>query len=208
MISPSQLIGFVTAATILALIPGPGILFVLAQTVRGGRSAGFSSATGTAIGGMAHVLAGAVGLSAIVYSSSTVFEGAKIAGAIYLFILGYKALRAQTVFSAEVVEAMTLRSDSIKQGIATEVLNPKTALFFLALIPQFIPTGGNIAVYFVVFGTISVALNTLADLIVVFSANYLMRRQRRSRNPSKFFGYFASVAYFAIGVLALKADRK
>ena len=199
---------FVTAAVILALIPGPGILFVLAQTSKGGRSAGVSAAAGTAIGGMIHVLAAAVGLSALIYSSAVAFSIVKTLGALYLFFLGYKALKEKRDFSLATLSAIKFENESLKQGIMTEALNPKTALFFLALIPQFVQPNSNVAYQFVLLGTTSVFLNTSVDLLVVFSANILISYLRRSNFASNSFKYASAAGYVALGALALRTSKE
>lgn len=198
---------FLAAAAVLAIIPGPGILFVLAQTSKGGRSAGVSASVGTAIGGLFHVLAGAVGISAIVYSSAVAFNTVKILGAFYLFYLGWRALRENRSMSASVLKDIQLESESLKQGIITEALNPKTALFFLALIPQFIDPNSNVALQFVILGTSSVLLNTLMDLVVVLGSNYFISLLRRSNIASKSFRYISAVGYFGLGLMALRSGR-
>lgn len=208
MISFESLLTFTAAASVLAIIPGPGILFVLAQTAKGGRNAGLNSALGTAIGGLFHVLAGAVGLSALVYSSATVFETVKTLGAIYLFFLSIKVLRETTDFSFEAVETIKFEAESIRQGVLTEALNPKTALFFLALIPQFIPREGSLVLHFLLLGSISVALNTLVDLAVVIFAHRLLLRLRRSPVAGRSFRYLSASCYLGLGFLALRANRR
>lgn len=199
---------FVAAAALLAIIPGPGILFVLAQTSKGGKSAGISASLGTGIGGMFHVLAGAIGFSAIVYSSAIAFEVVKILGALYLFFLGWKALREKQTISAASLATIKFEAESLKQGIVTEALNPKTALFFLALIPQFIDPAGNVAFQFFLLGTTSVILNTSVDLLVVFSSDFLITQLRRSKFAANSFKYVSSAGYFGLGLLALRTSRE
>lgn len=201
-------ISFVAAAGLLAIIPGPGILFVLAQTSKGGKSAGFSASLGTAIGGMFHVFAGAVGISALVYSSSVAFEVIKTLGGLYLFFLGWKALREKQTISIESLAKVQFKSESLKQGIVTEALNPKTALFFLALIPQFINPANNVALQFFILGTTSVILNTSVDLFVVLSSDFLISYLRRSRFAANSFKYISSAGYFGLGLLALRTTRE
>jgi threonine/homoserine/homoserine lactone efflux protein len=203
-----QYLTFVAAAGLLAIIPGPGILFVLAQTSKGGKSAGFSGSFGTAIGGMFHVFAGAVGISAIVYSSAIAFEIVKTLGALYLFFLGWKALREKRTISADSLAEIKFESESLKQGIITEALNPKTALFFLALIPQFIAPAGNVAFQFFLLGTTSVILNTTVDLLVVLSSDFLIAQLRRSKFAADSFKYVSSTGYFGLGLLALRTSRE
>lgn len=198
---------YLATALVLALTPGPGILFVLAQTVKGGRRNGVSASFGTAIGGMGHVVLGAVGVSALVYASAQVFDVVKTLGAIYLFWLGFKTLKEKTEFNLEEVDRIQLDTRSFSQGIITEGLNPKTALFFLALIPQFIDVTKSIPVQFVLLGTISVALNTTADLLVVFLTARLIRFLKKSKRSIGFFKGISASAYFALAYLALQTKR-
>jgi threonine/homoserine/homoserine lactone efflux protein len=172
---------FLTAALLLAIAPGPGMLYVLARSLAGGRREGVLSAFGTFLGGMVHVFAAAAGLSIILAKSALAFATMKYAGAGYLCFLGIRMiLDARSADSAP--ERVTLRSrNPFWQGIATEALNPKTALFFLSFIPQFVDYhSGHVFAQFVVLGVISVTLNTTADLVVTALAGPLGNRIRSS----------------------------
>jgi threonine/homoserine/homoserine lactone efflux protein len=161
---------FLAAALIIAAIPGPGIFYVAARTLSGGRSTGIASTFGTALGGLVHVIAGAFGVSAIVLASAELFTALKFAGALYLIWLGIRTFREGRQPMADAVSAATARQ-AFREGVLVEALNPKTAAFFLAFIPQFIdPAGGHPALQFAVLGLISVLLNTLADVVVVMMA--------------------------------------
>ena len=162
---------FLLAAVIIAAIPGPGIFYVAARTLSGGRAAGIASTFGTALGGLVHVIAGGLGVSAIILASAQLFTTLKLAGALYLVWLGIKTFREAGATPPEQIEpAGTTRA--FRDGVIVEALNPKTAAFFLAFIPQFIePAAGHVALQFVALGMISVALNTFADVIVVFLAS-------------------------------------
>lgn len=201
-------VSFVAAAGFLAIIPGPGILFVLAQTSKGGRYAGMSASLGTAIGGMFHVIAGSVGLSALVYSSSMAFEIVKTLGALYLFYLGIKVLKEKKTISIESLSGIQFQRESLKQGMTVEFLNPKTALFFLALIPQFIDPSHGTAGQFLMLGATAVILNTSVDLAVVFSSNFLIAQLRRSEKAEKYFQYLSGAGYFGLGLVALRTSRE
>jgi threonine/homoserine/homoserine lactone efflux protein len=175
MIDAAQIRIFLPAAALLAALPGPGMLYVLARSLRGGRPEGLASSLGTAVGGMVHVVAGAFGLSAILARSASAFLIVKYLGAAYLIYLGIRSLRsAQTELPAKDVGKAT--GTPFWQGVATEMLNPKTALFFLAFIPQFIHHTAPLLMQFLALGSISVALNTLADIVVVIAAVPLARR--------------------------------
>lgn len=173
MPDPSNLLLFLAAAVLVAVTPGPGIFYVAARTLAGGRAEGFASSFGTGLGGLAHVLAGAIGVSALVMASAEAFTLLKVAGAAYLVWLGLKTIReaqTQPLLPERVVATGSGRA--FRDGVVVEALNPKTAAFFLAFIPQFVdPAWGPVAVQFVLFGLASVALNTLADIAVACAAS-------------------------------------
>jgi threonine/homoserine/homoserine lactone efflux protein len=142
---------FLAAALLLAITPGPGIFYVLARTLAGGRREGFQSSIGTFFGGLFHVFAAALGVSAILAASAVAFHTVKYAGAAYLVFLGVKMIRSRNTPLPDNAAALNSSSTSnaFRQGILTEALNPKTALFFLSFIPQFIaPERGHIFLQF------------------------------------------------------------
>lgn len=173
---------FLTAALLLAIAPGPGMLYVLARSLAGGKREGVLSALGTFLGGMVHVLAAALGVSIVLARSAAAFATVKYVGAAYLCFLGARMIldaRKENSIGAQVFG--TSARNPLWQGIATEVLNPKTALFFLSFIPQFVNRGtGHVFLQFVALGTISVTLNTTADLIVIALAGPLGEHIRSS----------------------------
>lgn len=161
---------FVAAASIIALSPGPGILYVAARTLAGGRNEGLASSFGTAIGGLFHVAAGAVGISALVMASAEAFSLLKIAGALCLVWLGIKTLR-EARLDLPVSEGSVGTARAFRDGIVVEALNPKTAAFFLAFLPQFVdPSAGAVWLQFLALGLVSVTLNTAVDVVVVVAA--------------------------------------
>jgi threonine/homoserine/homoserine lactone efflux protein len=177
----SHLIAFAVAAATIALIPGPGMLYVLARSLGGGRDEGLRSTAGTGVGGLVHVAAAALGLSAIIATSATAFTAVKYLGAAYLIWLGCRTLlsRSKEAPPLSAGAAEPAKSDALRQGVLTEVLNPKTALFFLTFLPQFCqPANGPLAVQILVLGAVSVALNTLADLVIALAAGDVSRRLR------------------------------
>jgi threonine/homoserine/homoserine lactone efflux protein len=160
---------FLAAAFVLAITPGPGIFYVAARTLAGGRGEGFASVAGNSLGGMVHVFAGAIGVSALIMASAHAFTVLKFAGAIYLIWLGIKTFR-DARDAAPLEESATGVRKAFVDGIAVEAFNPKTAAFFLAFIPQFLDPAHGIALQFIVLGTISVLLNSAVDALVVLSA--------------------------------------
>src|SRR5882757_9336364 len=179
MIDSHHFLLFLAAALVLAITPGPGIFYVLARTLAGGRREGIESSLGTFFGGLFHVFAAALGVSAILAASAMAFHTVKYAGAAYLVWLGIRMIRAR---NAEMpAQTAAPAQGSFRQGILTEALNPKTALFFLSFIPQFIaPERGHIFLQFATLGILSVTLNTAADLLVVSLATPLERKLKSS----------------------------
>jgi threonine/homoserine/homoserine lactone efflux protein len=186
----AHLLGFLSAAAVLAFLPGPAMLYVLARTLGGGTRAGLRSTLGAAIGGLGHVTAAAVGLSALLLASSVAFETIRLAGAAYLILLGVRTLLSlRKAEPGLAVGAYEAGRGALRQGIVTELLNPKTALFFLAFLPQFVQPGrGPVPLQLAVLGTATVLLNSCGDLTAIAAAAplgrllqrrpQLMRRQR------------------------------
>ncbi len=207
---------FFAAAFVLAVTPGPGIFYVAARTLSGGRSEGVASSFGTGLGGMAHVLAGGLGVSALVLASAEAFAALKLIGAAYLIWLGIRTFRsARMEASAGFPENAGPPTGTkhgfgraFREGVLVEALNPKTAAFFLAFIPQFVnAAAGNVALQFVVLGSVSVALNTLADIVVAFAASAI--RDGASARP-KLIGRLrqtSGAAMITLGVGLLLAKR-
>jgi len=185
---------FLIAALVVAVIPGPGIFYVAARTLSDGRKVGIASTLGTGLGGLVHVIAGSLGVSAIILASAEAFAALKFAGALYLIWLGIRAFRDAGELPVEMTKAAGT-VQAFREGILVEATNPKTAAFFLAFIPQFLDVAArHPALQFVALGLISVALNTLADLVVVKAASatragFVRRPQllRRLRQGSGLF---------------------
>jgi threonine/homoserine/homoserine lactone efflux protein len=151
----------------------------LARSLKGGKKAGMASSSGTALGGMGHVIAAAFGLSTILAQSAHAFLYIKYLGAAYLVYLGIRTLLSGDAAMLNTVDDGR-EGSPFWQGVLTEVLNPKTALFFLAFIPQFVNHAAPLLPQFILLGAISVALNTGADFVVVFAAAPLAQRLKKS----------------------------
>ncbi len=160
---------FLAAALLVAITPGPGIFYVAARTLAGGRSEGLASSFGTGVGGLVHVAGGAAGISALIMTSAETFTVLKIAGALYLIWLGIKSWRSAHVTDLGSIETTGARH-AFREGILVKALNPKTAAFFLAFIPQFIDPAGSVAQQFAMLGLVTVGLNTAVDVIVTYWA--------------------------------------
>lgn len=205
MLDQHLLLVFLAAATLLAVTPGPGIFYVLARTLGGGKREGVLSAFGTFIGGSIHVVAAALGLSAVLAASAGAYSVIKYAGALYLVWLGLRMIRTQNVPMEEPGD-VGHANHAFRQGVVTEVLNPKTALFFLSFLPQFVnPALGHVVLQFLLLGIISVSLNTATDLLVISFAAPIgaklrsSARFRRNQRLASGVGMIGLGAFVAFG---------
>jgi threonine/homoserine/homoserine lactone efflux protein len=209
MLDGRLLLVFLAAATLLAVTPGPGIFYVLTRTLAGGRREGILSALGTFAGGLIHVAAAGLGLSAVLAASAVAFAVIKYAGALYLFWLGVRMIRSRDMPMEDTTSPSKASSHAFRQGIATEVLNPKTALFFLSFLPQFVdPHLGHVVVQFFLMGAISVSLNTAADLLIVFFAAQLGVRLRSSARFRRNQRVASGVAMMGLGAFVALGDSR
>jgi threonine/homoserine/homoserine lactone efflux protein len=200
---------FVGAALVLLLIPGPAVLYIVARSVEQGRLAGFVSDLGIHTATLVHVLAAALGLSALLASSALAFGIVKYAGAAYLIWLGLKKIFGRPEIADAGVQSNGYGHGRLfRDGFVVNLLNPKTALFFLAFLPQFVDSSrGQVALQFAVLGAVCVALNTAADVVATYAAVSMRRAlvaravlMRRVRQAS-------AAAMCALG-LALAFARK
>ncbi len=204
-----SLIPFLLAALVLAVTPGPGIAYVVARTVAGGRAEGLASCLGTALGGSVHVLAAALGLSLVIAQSALAFNILKYLGAAYLLYLGLRILLRRSPPSSDlpVVQATGVRR-ALLEGAVVEALNVKTALFFLAFLPQFVVATEPLLGQVMLLGGICVTLNTLADIAAVLLAHRLLKsgvaRQARERLMTRLSG----VTMVGLGVFLALARRQ
>jgi threonine/homoserine/homoserine lactone efflux protein len=208
LFSTTQIGLFFAAAIVLALTPGPGIMYVMARTLSGGASDGLASTFGTAIGGMVHVALAAVGLSALLAASAKAFLVIKYVGALYLVFLGVRLiLRARRMSSAPAIVAHGTHH-AFLEGILTEALNVKTALFFLAFIPQFVDYASPTAPQFALLGSICVCLNTTVDFLVVLLASRLSSYIRKSPKPARYMSYGSGAVLLSLGAFVALSDGR
>jgi threonine/homoserine/homoserine lactone efflux protein len=199
---------FLAAAFLLAVTPGPGIFYVLARSLAGGRREGIQSSAGTFVGGLVHVLGAALGVSAVLAASAVAFAIVKYAGAAYLVYLGVRMIHGRNA-EPDLERALRPLRSAFTQGAVTEVLNPKTALFFLSFIPQFIAPGrGHVFVQFLLLGSTSVLLNTSADLVVVFFAGPLGQRLKNSLRFRRRQRTACGLAMIGLGAWVAVVDSK
>jgi threonine/homoserine/homoserine lactone efflux protein len=199
---------FLVAAIVLAVTPGPGIAYVVARTVAGGRAEGLASCYGTGIGGMIHVGAAALGLSLIVAESAVAFNLVKYVGAAYLVYLGVRLLlRKDHELTVKPMNSQGARR-ALLEGIAVEALNVKTALFFLAFLPQFVSAGESLVPKLVMLGSICVALNTLVDVAAVFAADRMLKSNAVRVTRARLLTRVSGATTLALGAYLALARRE
>ncbi|MEN9771199.1 MAG: LysE type translocator [Pseudomonadota bacterium] len=168
------LVPFLIAALVLAITPGPGMAYVVARTAAGGRAEGLASCLGTGLGGMVHVVASALGLSLLLAQSALVFTWVKYLGAAYLVYLGLVLLLRKAKPPAGGPLPAQGSRRALIEGVVVEALNIKTALFFVAFLPQFVSSDVPVTLQLLLMGALCVTFNTLADVAAVFAAERLL----------------------------------
>jgi threonine/homoserine/homoserine lactone efflux protein len=201
------MIPFLIAAFVLAITPGPGIAYVVARTVSGGRKEGLASCIGTGIGGLIHVMASALGVSLIIAQSAFAFSVVKYVGAAYLFYLGFRMLFSKNaaLMVGEISPQGARRA--FLEGIAVEALNVKTALFFLAFLPQFTNPIEPLLPQLVLLGSICVVLNTLVDVLAVLGANRLLTASAKRAQRESMMVKTSGITMLGLGTYLALAER-
>jgi threonine/homoserine/homoserine lactone efflux protein len=194
---------FAVAALVLLLIPGPAVLYVVAQSLEQGRRTGLASVAGVHLGTCVHVFAAAVGLSALVLASAAAFTVVKLAGAAYLVYLGIRRLLDRRAWFDVERRRMALRTAFVR-GAVVNVLNPKTALFFLAFLPQFVDPHRAVWSQVVALGLLFVCLGAVTDSLYALAAGSLGRFLRRRQNALR---WGAGFAYIGLGAATAVAKR-
>jgi len=181
LISPSSLLLFITGAAILLVIPGPAVTYVVSRSIGHGRTAGLVSVLGIVTGTLCHVVAAALGISALLASSAVAFQFVKYLGAAYLIYLGIKTLRRKDEQLAEADSGETKLIRIYGQGLLVNLLNPKTALFFLAFLPQFVdPARGHITLQILQLGILFALMGWCSDSVFALIAGTVAERIRGS----------------------------
>jgi len=195
---------FAGAALVLFLIPGPVVLYTLARTVAQGRAAGLASVLAAAVGDFVHALGATLGLAAILASSPVAFQVVRYAGAGYLAYLGVRTLLARAAHAGQPsLEAQPLKR-VFGQGVLVAVLNPKTALFFLAFLPQLLrPQRGPIALQSLVLGLLFVVMGMVMNTLWVLGASAVTRLLAGSGRISGVGRYLSAGVYLALGLAAV-----
>jgi threonine/homoserine/homoserine lactone efflux protein len=199
-------LAFLLAALVLAVTPGPGIAYVVARTAAGGRAEGLASCVGTGLGGMLHVAGAALGLSVLLAQSAVAFSAIKYIGAAYLIYLGIRLLLSKAAFAPAHAQSTGARR-ALSEGILVEALNVKTALFFLAFLPQFLVSGPSAMSQLVAMGTVCVVLNTLVDVVAVLGAARLLRSEASGRQRAGLLNKASGLTLVGLGVYVAASKR-
>ena len=197
---------FFLAAVVLAVAPGPGIAYVVARTAAGGRAVGLASCLGTGIGGLVHVAGAALGLSLVLARSAAMFAAVKYVGAAYLIYLGLRLLLSGSPGKVAIAAANGPRR-AFLEGILVEALNVKTALFFVAFLPQFVASEGSAAVQLVVMGTVCIALNTLVDVVAVLASARLLRSRAAASGRARLLRTTSGATLIGLGLYVVASRR-
>jgi threonine/homoserine/homoserine lactone efflux protein len=199
----SSLALFVSAALILLAIPGPAVLYVTSRSIGQGRGAGLVSALGIGVGTLVHVAAAAIGLSALLMSSAAAFGPVKYLGAAYLIYLGAQKLRARESFELSQEAPRTRLSRVFGQGIIVNILNPKTALFFFAFLPQFVDASrGAVALQILFLGTLFAVMGITSDSLWALFAGTVAQHLKRNPRWINTQRYVSGGMLISLGVAA------
>jgi threonine/homoserine/homoserine lactone efflux protein len=198
----ATLLAFSLAALVLFIIPGPAVLYIVARSVSQGRRAGLVSVAGIHVGSLVHIAAAVAGLSAILVRSAAAFTVIKLAGAAYLIWLGVRALRSSTGLVADDPE---LRSNRrvFTDGIVVNILNPKTAIFFLAFVPQFVnPNAGSSVRQLLILGALFVVIGAMSDGLYALAGARISRLIRSSPSANRRVARASGISYMGLGAWA------
>ncbi|MHC2484654.1 LysE family translocator [Rhizobium leguminosarum] len=199
--SSSTFVAFLVASIILAITPGPGVFYILTRTLNQGRRAGLASILGIAFGNLGNAVAASIGLAAVLSASSAAFLIVKFAGAAYLIWLGIKALRG-TSADLEIERPQTSSTRLAVDGFWVALLNPKTALFFAALLPQFINPAAPALAQSIGLGCLFVAIAMCTDMIYVLGASILAPTIRRRSGFGSYGRYISAATFMGLGIFA------
>ncbi len=208
MLDVNSLLLFMTATIILNITPGPDMLYVIARSVGQGRAAGIASSLGIAAGCFVHILAVTFGLASLMMAVPAAYEIIKYAGAAYLIYLGIRILITRQTKNAETpIEEASLRKIFL-QGVITNVLNPKVALFFLAFLPQFVDREANVAAQIIFLGILFNTSGTLVNVMVALAASYTGIQFKTRIGNSSVFRWLTGGVFIGLGVRLALLERR
>lgn len=206
MFDHSTLALFMSATSVFLLMPGPAVFYIVTRSIDQGRVAGFVSTLGLNAGSLVHVAAAAFGLSAVLMSSAMAFAIVKYLGAGYLIYLGVRKLRAPEEEQSQQARAPQKLSRIFSQGVVVSLLNPKTALFFFAFLPQFVdPARGGVTAQILFLGGIFVTMAFISDTFYAMLAGTFGQWLKANVRYLRWQRYFLGSAYIALGLGAALA---
>jgi threonine/homoserine/homoserine lactone efflux protein len=204
----SHLALFFSTTVVLLLIPGPAVLYIVAQSVEHGRRAGLTAVAGIHVGSAAHVLAATVGLSALLVSSAIAFSAVKLVGAIYLIFLGVQRLLARDGEGRVSAGSERDLGRIFRQGIVVNVLNPKTALFFFAFLPQFVDPSRSAAPQIAVLGLLWIVVGLFSDGLYAVLSGTVGAAVRRRPGFARVQRVVTGFVLIGLGIAAALTGRK
>jgi threonine/homoserine/homoserine lactone efflux protein len=208
MLMSSTFAAFLIAGTILAVTPGPGVIYVVTRTLSRGRQAGLASVGGIALGNLANATAASLGLAALLAASATAFAVMKLAGAAYLVFLGVRALRAKPQVRAPAAADRATNLRLFADGFLVALLNPKTALFFAALLPQFINPDAPPLAQGLILACVFVSIAVCTDTIYVLAAAALAPKFTADSSSRDVGRYVTAATLIGLGVYAALSGRR
>ena len=197
---------FLIASFILAVTPGPGVLYIVTRSLTQGRRFGLASVAGVALGNLGNAVGASIGLAAVFAVSTLAFTVVKYLGAVYLLYLGVQAIRAPRTGDAAVAPAPASLARIFRDGFVVAVLNPKTAVFFAAFLPQFMNTETPAIVQSVTLGSIFVAMAALTDTAYALAAGALAPVLVRARGVRAAGRYLTGGAFIGLAVYTVARD--
>lgn len=201
----SLFLAYFTASLILAVTPGPAVLYIVARSLTEGRAVGLASVLGVALGNLGNAVGASLGLAAVLSASSAAFEIVRFVGALYLFFLAWRALQRPRLDAPGNAHASRGRNRRIVwDGFVVALFNPKTALFFAAFLPQFMLPGASNALQPVMLAIVFVAIAAFTDTLYALSASTVAERISRVKSGR----FLAAGTYFGIGLLAVLSGNR
>ncbi len=203
-------LAFVAATFVLAVTPGPGVVYIVTRTLAQGRGAGLASVAGVAMGNFGNAVGASLGLAALFAASATAFTVVKFAGAAYLLYLGWQALRAPRPETAAPPQALGSADHGriLREGAMVALLNPKTTVFFAAFLPQFLHTQSPLISQSLLLGAVFVGIAALTDSAYVLLAGALAPRLRAGGAMAARGRCLAALVYLGLGVYAALAEYR
>lgn len=200
---PETLVVFSLAALAILAVPGPAVVYIVTRSIDQGRGAGVASVLGIHVGTLVHLTAATVGLSAILVSSATAFTIVKVLGALYLIVIGIRTLLGRSdPADTDPQRPPRRRRRDFAEGVVVNILNPKTALFFLAFLPQFVdPALGQASLQILVLGLTFMLLGLVTDSIWALAAGSAGETLRKSRRWAQMQRYVSGSVFVALGVV-------